>query len=246
MNVFLINVLFIFLFGSDEMITMESGCFEMGCQKGDKYCKPDEKPLRKVCLDSFSIDRTEVTVSEFKKCLEAKVCSEVVRTCKIDRENCDNYPVTGISWFEAQKFCQWKNKRLPTEAEWEYAARGKTSNIYPWGNDHPKKILAAKYHYGKNYTETVCSLASGNSPAGLCDMAGNAYEWVLDWYSPKNSAKGKNPKGPCEGKINCSGYKLRILKGGSSASIDTLLRISARYPLAPKRQLPLVGFRCAK
>ena len=161
---------------SEAMISIPSGEFWMGCnEKVDTQCESDEKPGRTVYLDAYSIDKYEVTVVEYRRCLEASECSIEGLTesssCNWNRPDRANHPVNCANWAQAQVYCQWAGKRLPTEAEWEKAARGTKRYLYPWGNEWDMS-KANSGESKKNGTAAVGSYPSGVSPYEVHDMAG--------------------------------------------------------------------------
>ncbi|MCH7623971.1 MAG: SUMF1/EgtB/PvdO family nonheme iron enzyme, partial [Nitrospinae bacterium] len=199
------------------------------CRKVDKKCKrwwfKDEAPAYRVTLDEFWIDIYEVTNEKYlqfvlaaghrpalddacktKKCGDGNLWKGTVVPDSIERQ-----PVTQVNWFDAAAYCQWRGKRLPSEAEWEKAARGIDGNVYPWGFDLPPGKATYKRKWRGQFTMTdVGSYSSGASVYGIYDMAGNVWEWVADWYGYdyyKEKIK-VNPKGPAKGK-----YK--SVRGGS-------------------------------
>jgi len=234
------------------MIKIESGCFEMGCKQGDALCDSSEKPAHKVCISEFLIDRTEVTKKDYGTCVASGYCKTGADySCVKEDNDCPDKPVTGVTWHEASAFCKWKGKSLPTEAQWEFAARGIESRLYPWGNSEPsnEKVAIDNDFAKEEKMMPVCASPAGNTSSGICDMAGNAFEWVSDWFSETWHAKQKdikNPHGPCGGQAACADSKHKVIKGGSAGSSLTLLRSSARYFASPSQRLPFIGFRCVK
>lgn len=240
--------------------------------RGSNKHGADERPEAKVYVSEFYMDINEVTNEEFNKCLAEGKCKECLKnkTCTYvgakygKRYQGPKQPVSGISWFTAKEYCEWAGKRLPTEAEWEKAARGTDGDIYPWGNEEadctraiimdrqgrkgcaPKK-LSPDWHMP---TQNVGSRPAGKY--GLYDMAGNSWEWVSDWYAPYakcgDSCQGRDPKGPCGGADKCPGYTHKVLKSGSWWWSAYYARSSNRRHNDPgfKEQYHHFGFRCAK
>ena len=232
-----------------EMVAVPAGAFKMGCNEAvDNRCTKDEKPYHDVHLDAFRIDKYEVTVAQYKACVAADVCSapQTGAGCNWDRSGRENHPVNCVDWDMANSFCEWAGKRLPTEAEWEKAARGKDGRKYPWGNQEAGCRYAVmssmgKDGCGKDRTWPVCSKKAGNSPYGACDMAGNVWEWVADWYRWDYYSKSpaKNPTGP-------SGGARHVQHGGAwLKSKPKDLRVSNRNELQPAMWGSVIGFRCA-
>ncbi len=168
------------------MVEIPAGAFMMGCNSSvDGDCYSDEYPYHQVTLSAFYIDIYEVTAGEYEECVNADGCSYNGTTSRIDRtyqNNKDDHPINYVNWFEAKTYCEWKNKRLPTEAEWEKAARGTDGRLYPWGNQ------AASCSYalmddggdgcGTNLTAPVGSKPAGASIYGVMDMSGSVWELV--------------------------------------------------------------------
>jgi len=230
--------------GGAEMVYVPAGEFTMGSNDGSS----DEKPPYTVYLDAFWIDRYEVTNALYKKCVEARQCSAPSSTKSSTRDSYygnsqyDNYPVIYVSWNDANAFCSWTGKRLPTEAEWEKAARGTDARVYPWGNTFDgAKVNSWDSSPRVGDTTEVGRYPSGASPYGALDMAGNVWEWVADWYDPGYYANSprNNPKGPTAGQS-------RVLRGGSWGNFQINVRVSSRNNDAPGNRFNSVGFRCAQ
>ncbi len=224
----------------DVMPLMEGGTFQMGSQ----IAEPDEFPAHKVSVSRFLIDKTEVTLQHYGRCVEARVCRPVAASVQGDEPwvTTELHPVTGVSWNDARKYCDWVGKRLPTEAEWEYAARRPQFGIYPWpGAYNPKNANSRGEGDGFPRTAPVGSFPGGKTSAGLVDMAGNAAEWTADWYESTFYQKSpeRDPKGP-EAPTGS-----RSVRGGSWADPDHLLRSTARFSVDPNVSNNAVGFRCA-
>ncbi len=206
----------------------------------------DEAPARTVWVDAFFIDRLETTQEEYARCVEVGACSEPHHVDMTG--NPDTYgdvafssrPVVGLSWYQANDYCTWAGKRLPTEAEWERAARGEDGRPYPWGDADPSCDLAQYSGCGYEPLE-VGTLPAGASPFGVLDMAGNVSEWVADWYSwdAYETQPAENPQGPAAGS-----YK--VLRGGSWTCGPEAMTTFARAHARPDVPLGATGVRCAR
>jgi formylglycine-generating enzyme required for sulfatase activity len=220
-----------------DMVTVPAGDFAMGCGANDTQCRDDEKPQHVVTLQAFEIDRTEVTQDQYAACVRAKACNAPV--CAWDCTKTD-YPAVCVEWAQAKAYCAWASKRLPTEAEWEKAARGTDGRIYPWGNDAPDCTHVNMSSCGA-HAEPVGMLPAGASPYGALDMAGNVVEFVADWYDPAfyTTSPQNQPTGPATG----TRY---VGRGGGYKSEPVWQRASSRdwYDLSDTSE-PL-GFRCAR
>ena len=224
-----------------SMVSIPAGEFTMGSPDGDS----DERPAHKVHVDAFSMDVYEVTVRQYAEFLQSTGIRSPSDWQTMNQPAYQKRPVANVDWEDAAAYCKWAGKRLPTEAEWEKAARGTDGRLYPWGNDPPTPLHANYGKTGSNGHGTlvpVGTLEDGKSPYGIYDMAGNVWEWVSDWYDNdyyKNSPS-QNPTGPPKG-----GFK--VIRGGSWNSNQRNLRSSDRYWDPPSfRSLYFPGFRCAK
>jgi len=221
------------------MIYVSAGEFIMGSY----YSEEDEQPAHRVYLDAFWIDQYEVTNQQYAMCVNDNKCSMPfwnVRGGHLFDEEYTNHPVILVSKSNAYSYCLWAGRRLPTEAEWEKAARGEIGHTYPWGEKNPfDQLLNFNRFIGD--TTPVGSYEDGISPYGAYDMAGNVYEWVSDRYDEayyKNSPY-KNPSGPDSGNLD-------VLRGGSWGNDGGAVRSSNRYAPLAMQNLPLfIGFRCA-
>jgi sulfatase modifying factor 1 len=221
------------------MVLVPAGEFTMGSEQGDD----DEQPVHRVSLDSFYLDTFEVTNGRFAKFVAA-IQSEPPwgfadqETPVVQAEQ----PVRWVNWMDALGYCLWAGKRLPTEAEWEKAARGTDGRTYPWGNAPP---TAAHAVFGLTEgDETVSPIGTrdlGSSPYGVHDLAGNLYEWVTDWYDDAfyTQHSPSNPRGPVEGTT-------KVQRGGSYINSPYRLRSAFRTKGDPTEHAPHVGFRCAQ
>ena len=227
-----------------------AGTFQMGSNDGDS----NEQPVHSVTLDAFWMDQTEVTNAMYAQCVAAGGCSaprdsgSYTRDSYYGNSTYANYPVIYVDWNQAEAYCAWAGRELPTEAQWEYAARGGLAGAsYPWGNEFNGSLVnycdancASDWKdsaYNDGYADTA---PVGSYPAngyGLYDMAGNVWEWAADWYGPYSSATVENPEGPASGDY-------RALRGGSWNVSEDYLRVSDRGWSAPDGAYSDLGFRC--
>lgn len=234
----------------DGMVQVPAGSFNMGCDVAlDPFCKAPESPRHHVTVSGFFIDRTEVTVSAYAECVSAGACTATgtAGLCQWGHEGREAYPINCVTWAQAQSYCSWVGKRLPTEAEWELAARGTDERLYPWGNDAPScqfaVMLESTPGCGTGAPAIPCSRSpAGDSPCGACDMSGNLQEWVFDWYASDYyfSSPALNPHGPDSGSS-------RVTRGGHFSVHDAgWLRGAARGEAVGSIDGIEIGFRCAK
>jgi formylglycine-generating enzyme required for sulfatase activity len=221
-----------------------AGVFLMGSEEGGE----NEQPVHSVTLDAFWMGQTEVTNGMYALCVAAGACERPRsgNTYTRDSDYGDathaNYPVVWVSWRRAEDYCSWAGRRLPTEAEWEYAARGGLAGAtYPWGNGNPSCKQA---NFLNGTFECVGGTSSvGSYPPngyGLYDMAGNVWEWVADWYDEDyySTSPTENPHGPASGGN-------RVIRGGAWIFNEYFMRLAMRYAGDPDAADNDLGFRCA-
>ena len=205
----------------------------------------EESPRRELFVDSFYLDKHEVTVARYADFLKA---TGNVRPPE-EWETADlkvhaALPVVGVDWHDANSYCQWAGRRLPTDAEWERAARGTDERKYPWGDEPPSAEHArfAKNYQNSVYQDGVAAVGAhpkGASPFGIDDLSGNAWEWVADWFTESFSrADTRNPKGPASGTD-------KVLRGGGWYDAPQRLTSTKRMHAPPEHRNDSVGFRCA-
>ena len=224
------------------MVFISEGIFWMGTQT--EIGEFDEKPPREVTIHSYFIDLYEVSNAQYQKFVEETRRHRQEVMVFFDDVSVlfqPALPAVGVSWFDANAYCGWSEKRLPTEAEWEHAARGEDQRQWPWGErfiEGSANIRGGED--GFTYTSPVGGYEAGRSPFGLYDMSGNVLEWVFDWYSEFFYKEGQVtlPKGPDEGMT-------KTLRGGSWDNSMNDTRTTKRYAVAPYRKEATIGFRCA-
>jgi sulfatase modifying factor 1 len=232
----------------EGMVALPAGTFWMGCSPGDGECDSDESPRHRVTLSRpFAMDRSEVTVAAYRRCAQAGKCAVPRKSNEYgnwEKPGREDHPVNGVSWENAAAYCSWAGKRLPSEAEWEYAARsaGSQTGRHPWGSGAASCERAVYVSRpdgcGRDSTWPVCSKAGGHTAQGVCDMAGNVGEWVADAYAPYGSAAEQDP-------VVTDG-ETRVLRGGSWNGGTGNLRLSGRDRSDPTYRGYLEGFRCAR
>jgi formylglycine-generating enzyme required for sulfatase activity len=227
------------------MVAVGAGAFMMGCNaRVDAACEADERPYHAVALAAFAIDRTEVTQADWERCRRAGACG--APTAAYDPVATRAHPVTNITWDDAARFCRWAGKRLPTEAEWEKAARGTDGRRYPWGDAFPDCALATLDICGF-VTDPAGTHPRGASPYGALDMAGNVAEWVADWYAADWYAHSPpaNPRGPAPGPFDAT-LTDHVRRGGDVTMRAADVRASNRVGSYPAPAYYNLGLRCAR
>ena len=235
-----------------DMVLVPAGEFIMGSQ-GDS---PDEQPVRRVYVEAFYIDRYPITNARYAQFLNAvgdtadqcggHICLDTQAETPSSRilyrqgryvveAGYERHPVTNVSWYGAQAYCRHYGQRLPTEAEWEKAARGTDGRAYPWGDRFDLHRLNSDDRIGD--TIPVGNYPAGVSPYGVYDMAGNVWEWVADWYRPYPGSPYQSP---------FFGEKYKVVRGGSWNHPGSDARTTRRDIAHPARRIHVVGFRCAR
>jgi formylglycine-generating enzyme required for sulfatase activity len=250
------------------MVLVPAGAFLMGSPEGDYNAGPDERPQHEVTLSAFYMDKYEVNVAQFAAFLTElggyeRLCGSF--DCGLPRqragftsyiieeregeeprryvalEGFENYPANHVSWYGASSYCQWVGGRLPTEAEWEYGARGTDGRLYPWGDELPNLFLAVFNSEAFEDLKPVDALPDGASPYGVLAMAGSMWEWVGDWYDENyyGESPAENPTGPNAGSE-------KVARGGAwpNNNLADRVRSANRSANAPDFVSSAVGFRC--
>jgi formylglycine-generating enzyme required for sulfatase activity len=257
------------------MVSVPAGTFRMGSPEGQGDA--DERPQRAVTLSAYCIDTTEVTVAAYAACVAYGGCRAALGTINVTdyspsdaayfNQFCNlvdrpDYPINCVDWAQAAAYCAWNGKRLPTEAEWEYAARGDDGRLYPWGNETPtvqRLNVAGRFvlpmtrlwstphtssimldEDGWETTAPVGSFPQGKSRFGALDMAGNVWEWTADWYAAYANSAQTDPRGAASGTS-------RVFRGAGWATTDpNNFRSARRLWTSPLTRDCDLGFRCAR
>lgn len=241
------------LAASPPMVSVPAGTYRMGVDQGAR----DERPAHEVTVAAFQVDLTEVTVSAYALCVKATKCSPPAKheNCTWGRADREDHPINCVDWHQATAYCAWAGKRLPTEEEWEYAARGADERRYPWGNDLPTarllnvcdgdcRRLATKAHGqdphvmheesdGWGATAPVGSYPAGKSPFGVLDLAGNVWEWTASAYCPYATP-------------GCASTRRVSRGGGWTNAYRANVESTSRSPDEPTSWSEGLGFRCAR
>lgn len=230
-----------------KQLSVPAGEFRMGTLEDGEWISENEIPQHIVHLDGFWMDETEVTNAQYKKCVDTGACAPPHHVSSYSKPEYfgnpefDQFPVVYVDWEQAKTYCEWAGRRLPTEAEWEKAARGSTERLYPWEGDAKGEYFANFTFYMFEDPVAVKTYPPGVSPYGMYEMAGNVYEWVADWYSATYYAESPmaNPKGPETGLT-------RVMRGGGWSSDWVYIRTAARMHYYPQDSSSDLGFRCAQ
>jgi formylglycine-generating enzyme required for sulfatase activity len=230
-----------FMMGSDaDAAVVQCEQFGIDCER-EWFI--NEEPVHEVYLDAYYIDKYEVTNKFYKACVDASACRPPIQSRSFAQEDYygnsifDDFPVVFVNWDMAETYCEWRGAKLPTEAQWEKAARGNDGRIFPWGNEIDYKY--ANFDQIIRDTTMVSQYEKGKSPYGVYDLAGNTLEWVYDWYSETyyQISSSSNPIGPDQGDG-------RAVRGGSWFDKDQI-RSAWREGWEPFNNADGLGFRCA-
>lgn len=239
------------------MVYLPPNTFIMGSTSDDPDADSDEFPAHEVMLtEGFWIDQTEVTNEQYGRCVGDNDSCGLSAYAGNGDYNAPNQPVVGVSWEDAKDYCSWAGGQLPTEAQWEYAARGTAGQLYPWGNTFDDSKLNfcdthcsyswkdANSDDGYALTAPVGSYPAGASWVGALDMAGNVWEWVNDWFDPDyyENSPAEDPAGPPDD----GNYEYKVLRGGSWGYYAPAVRAADRFLDTPAAQDVYVGIRCAR
>ncbi len=233
------------------MVLVPAGPFPMGVPASDRDGGVDERPNHEVYLDAFYMDIYEVTNGRYLEFVGATGHRKPTHPTNPERnlwkgglmpETIIDRPVVNLDWYDAEAYCKWAGKRVPTEAEWEKAAKGTEDRRFPWGDVEPteRHVNFLQRWNGEKTLMPVGSYKAGMSPYGVYDMAGNVFEWVADWYDPRYYGKSpaKNPQGPDSG-------PMKVVRGSGWQSEAPTVRIFTRFGSDPKGRNESTGFRCA-
>jgi len=233
------------------VVSLAGGGFSMGAQARnsrepgyDFEAKRDEAPVHRVVLSPFLMDRYEVTVAQFRACVEDGACSPpgTALQCNWKRSGRLDHPINCVDQVQVEAYCAWVGAQVPTEAQWEYAARGSEGRRYPWGEQEPDCQRGNYFSCELAYTAPVGSFPAGATPDGVHDLAGNVWERLADWYDPRwyERSPEQDPGGPVAGSA-------RVKRGGSWWN-DWPWRMkgSSRYWVLPEFWADNQGFRCVR
>jgi formylglycine-generating enzyme required for sulfatase activity len=243
------------------MVAVPAGPFLRGCDEGDRACQENSQPKRTITLSAFEFDRIEVSVGAYRECVDAGECDEPERKYlnpatpppdneyfHYDAPGREDTALNGVTWFQAETYCAWRGKRLPTSAEWEKAARGTDGRTFPWGEEAPNCTHGALEEVEgescgfENAFSGVGTHPAGDSPFGAADTVGGVVEWVSDWFATDSYASDAefDPQGPDLGMT-------RVNRGGGwKASLGDEVVVWLRRGSDPNLAISISGFRCAR
>jgi formylglycine-generating enzyme required for sulfatase activity len=205
-------------------LQLPGGPFHLGCEPADTACKPDEQPGKETAVKSYWLGKTEVTTGAYEKCVRAGACTAAATGNKCNAGPAkEAHPANCVSWEQAKRFCEWIDARLPTAEEWEYAAKGGTARVFPWGNEPPTEETIQ--FAAKEGTSAVGVHPKGASRHGVQDLAGNVWEWTGSDYDDDNK------------EVRGGGWQLKVAK---------YFRASIRYKCPASSFNDNIGFRCAQ
>ncbi len=258
MKILIVQILFLSFTSfviADDLVKIPAGSYQMGCSQADTHCSEDEGPSGGISVEvpAFSIDRKEVTVADYRECVAAGKCqAPEQKWCNYFIKENAEHPMNCVNWNDADNYCSFKGKRLPTEAEWEKAARAGSITAYPWGNEvsceqailnDGKTTGSAKDALDGCGEDNTFPVGTRKPNAlGIYDMNGNILEWVQNWYTP-NAFSEIYAKGNLQGPV--TGEK-KVARGGSWDDRALSLRVSNRDARRPEQKGGSLGFRCAK
>jgi formylglycine-generating enzyme required for sulfatase activity len=222
-----------------DWVSLPGGTFSMGAPETEAERSPDEGPQHPVTVRAFDLTRGEVTVAQYRRCVAAGACTApgTEEGCNWGVAGRDEHPINCVDWGQAEAFARWAGGRLPTEAEWEYAARGGQRYLYAGSDDVGSVAWQAGNSGGS--THAVC----GKQPNGygLCDLSGNVWEWVADWYHPSYAGAPSDGSAWTQG-----GNQHRVVRGGSWRYSGRALRLAIRHGCSPGDRSAGLGFRLAR
>jgi iron(II)-dependent oxidoreductase len=227
------------------MVWVPSGTYRMGASPDDGAAAYDEHPAHSVSVEGFWLDATEVTNAEYRRCVDVQACTPPQRSADLEDPAMADHPVLGVTWFQAATYARWAGKRLPTEAEWERAARGGSSTRYPWGDDWEPGMANSIETAGRDRFGDSAPVGSFPPTSwGVLDLLGNASEWVADvyhrnyWEAPSDGRAWNQLTGEWV-------ERQRVVRGGSFTAPPSRLRVSFREQRSPHGSSRVTGFRCA-
>lgn len=223
------------------MVYLPGGTFTMGAPDEERERLGHERPRHEVTLSPFCLARTEVTVAQYAACVQRGQCAASQRwsRCNWGVSGREDHPINCVSWDDASAYCASLSQRLPTEAEWEFAASDGGTRSHPWGDEAPSEQLCWSGVRRRSGTCPAGSFAEGDSPQGIADLLGNVAEWVSDWYGPYQAQPERDPRGATSGRV-------RVIRGGSwQITLSLGVRARFRQPHSPDSQDEYIGVRCA-